>query len=276
MIPHFDDNYGGERAARDENGKTYYVPDDMKYRDWEKKYVKDATSKSDKEMFNRYKAVLKELSPKTLEDFLNIKYNDSDEWEKLKYQYRTVNRYDVDGNVPIQTILDLDNAAYYTKKTGFDFSSLTGKEKQKLKNDLTKGGNVATMMLNDKIYFSHSKFGLPGTPEVELYTGDYPVVTLSDNRIFTVKDLGDGIPRQYDTEAKFLEFVATQKQPSDKFTITILSEKHICESCQGVIEQFKKKFPNATVNIVSGKRGYNGNESGNKTWKYRKKVKSNE
>lgn len=275
MIPHFDDNYGGERAARDENGKTYYVPDDMKYRDWEKKYVKDATSKSDKEMFNRYKAVLKELSPKTLEDFLNIKYNDSDEWEKLKYQYRTVNRYDVDGNVPIQTILDLDNAAYYTKKTGFDFLSLTGKEKRKLKNDLTKGGNVATMMLNDKIYFSHSSFDVPGSFEISSYTGKYTPVALSKKPIFAVKDLGDGVPRQYDTEAKFLEFVATQKQSSDKFTVTILSEKHICESCQGVVKQFKKKFPNATVNIVSGKKGFNNNAEGNKTWKHRKKVKKN-
>lgn len=42
-VPHFDDDYGleGERAARDENGKTYYVSDKMKYEDWYKKYVKD-------------------------------------------------------------------------------------------------------------------------------------------------------------------------------------------------------------------------------------------
>ena len=40
-VPHFDDDYGleGERAARDENGKTYYVSDKMKYNDWYNKYV---------------------------------------------------------------------------------------------------------------------------------------------------------------------------------------------------------------------------------------------
>ena len=45
-VPHFDDDYGleGERAARDENGKTYYVSDKMKYEDWYKKYVKDEPS----------------------------------------------------------------------------------------------------------------------------------------------------------------------------------------------------------------------------------------
>lgn len=41
-VPYFDDNFGqiGERAARDEEtGKTYYIPDDMKYQDWEDTFV---------------------------------------------------------------------------------------------------------------------------------------------------------------------------------------------------------------------------------------------
>lgn len=42
-VPYFDDDFGqiGERAARDEEtGKTYYIPDDMKYQDWEDTFVK--------------------------------------------------------------------------------------------------------------------------------------------------------------------------------------------------------------------------------------------
>lgn len=41
-IPYFDDEFtkDEERAARDEDtGKTYYVPTDMKYEEWEKKFV---------------------------------------------------------------------------------------------------------------------------------------------------------------------------------------------------------------------------------------------
>lgn len=40
-VPFFDDDFGlkGSRAARDENGKTYYVPDDMKYPQWKKTFV---------------------------------------------------------------------------------------------------------------------------------------------------------------------------------------------------------------------------------------------
>lgn len=39
-VPYFEDDfYGGERAARGEDGKTYYVPDNMKYKDWEQSFV---------------------------------------------------------------------------------------------------------------------------------------------------------------------------------------------------------------------------------------------
>lgn len=39
-VPHFEDEFDiGERAARDKDGKTYYVPANMKYKDWEKAFV---------------------------------------------------------------------------------------------------------------------------------------------------------------------------------------------------------------------------------------------
>lgn len=84
--PHFDDDFGsiGERAARDEDGKTYYVPEDMTYDQWKKRFIKDSVSDLDKNQFKRFKAVLQSNSPKTLEDFVNIKYNKKDEWENLK------------------------------------------------------------------------------------------------------------------------------------------------------------------------------------------------
>lgn len=43
-VPYFEDNYTGERAARDENGKTYYVPDDMTYKDWKNSFVNGNTA----------------------------------------------------------------------------------------------------------------------------------------------------------------------------------------------------------------------------------------
>jgi hypothetical protein len=39
-VPYFEDNFTGERAARDEEtGQTYYVPDSMKYKDWKEHFV---------------------------------------------------------------------------------------------------------------------------------------------------------------------------------------------------------------------------------------------
>lgn len=222
--------------------------------------------------FERYKSVIGDVVPDNFEDFQKIKYESPDTWEKLKYQYRTVNRYEVNGNVPTEKIIELDNAAWYTKQTGFDSSKFTGDNKKKVKN-LSRSGNAAAMELDGTIYFSHSSLSKPGDFAYDSYAGTYPKIGLSDNRFFDVLDLGDNIPRENDTEAKFLEYVAKQKKPNEKFNVTILSEKHICKSCQGVVKQFKEMFPNSNVNIISGKQGYNGDISGNKTWKNRKKVK---
>lgn len=39
-VPFFDDEWSnGERAARGEDGKTYYVPESMKYKDWKQSFV---------------------------------------------------------------------------------------------------------------------------------------------------------------------------------------------------------------------------------------------
>lgn len=267
------DNISGELVEIDADNydefKTKYFDEAKKQATTNPRYA----SSSDRAQFERYKAVLGKNAPETLDDFLKDKYNNGEKWSTLKYQYRTVNRYSVDGSVTADKILKLDDVAFHSKKQGFDYSSFTGKQKRKVMNEISNGGNAASMEFDGKLYFSHSRFGLPGSFEHSLYNGEYPAVTLAKTRMFEVLDLGDGIPRQFDTEAKFLEFVANKKKATDTFTVTILSEKHICKSCQGVVEQFKAKFPNSTVNIISGKKGYNGSEEGLHTWKHRKKVK---
>ena len=51
-------------------------------------------------------------------------------------------------------------------------------------------------------------------------------------------------------------------------TINMLSEKCMCESCLGVMKQFKEKYPNVTVNVVSNKKERNEKNKG-KPWKNR-------
>lgn len=74
-VPYFDDDYDfvGERAARDDKGNTYYVPDNLKYKDWYNKYVVD-----DKELKNQTKNVkMKE----------ELKYN-SFSYDKILSKYK--------------------------------------------------------------------------------------------------------------------------------------------------------------------------------------------
>lgn len=279
-VPYFDDEFSlGERAARDADGNTYYIPDNMTYKEWASEHIIDANygrygMTNDAEQFEKYKNVLKGISPDSLEKFKEIKYNKPDEWETLKQQYRVVNRYDVIGDVPADTILKLDNVAWQTKQTAFPYKDIEDKHLRKQIKKMSSEGNASSLLLDDEIYFSHSRFGLDGTKELVAYKGEYSPVGLMEKRKFTTKPINkdDKVLREYDTEAKFLEFIATKKNPDDVFTVTILSEKHICASCQGVVEQFKKMFPKSTVNIVSGKLGYNNSEDGLKTWKHRKKV----
>lgn len=81
--PYFNDEWSiGERAARGADGKTYYVPSDMKYKQWKEKFVSDSISKKTKEEFEKYRKILggKVLS---IEEFVKIKYN-KDEFRMFK------------------------------------------------------------------------------------------------------------------------------------------------------------------------------------------------
>lgn len=236
------------------------------------KPLRESAEKDESAQFERYREVLGSMAPDSLDKFMDIRYNKPDEWNALKYDYRTVNRYTVEGDVPPEKILELDRAAWQTKQKGFDESRYHGRKRGTVKS-MKNGGNAAVMELDGKTYFAHSKASVPGEPEFDSYSGEYELIGLRQDRKFKTTDLGDGVPREHDTEAKLLEYVASVKKPTDTFEVTILSEKHICESCQGVVEQFKKMYPNAKVNIVSGKPGYNGDSKGGSTWKYRKKVK---
>ena len=46
--PYFDDEFAneGERTARDEDGNTYYVPEEIKYKDWKRIYVDNKLDKN--------------------------------------------------------------------------------------------------------------------------------------------------------------------------------------------------------------------------------------
>ena len=48
-------------------------------------------------------------------------------------------------------------------------------------------------------------------------------------------------------------------------SITMISERGMCDSCKGVMEQFKARFPDVTVRVISHKK-VEGD-----VWKYRRR-----
>ncbi len=89
--------------ARDPvTGKPYEVPADMKYSEWYDRYIKEnpeallvekkwKNRHSDKKQYERYKETLGKDTPKSFDKFQDLKYNNSEEWSKLKQKYRDTN-----------------------------------------------------------------------------------------------------------------------------------------------------------------------------------------
>lgn len=71
----------------------------------------------------------------------------------------------------------------------------------------------------------------------------------------------------YDIEAKLFEFFADHCEDKNIKAITMLSERGMCDSCKGVMEQFKQEYPNIEVNVISNKQVEGG------VWKSRRKVR---
>lgn len=97
-VPYFEGNIK-QRWARDpKTGKGYYVPGDIKYKEWYKehvegKYGKDETRSmenkiknrdSDREQHEKYKLIFGDKIPSKFDDFQELKYNNIREWEEIK------------------------------------------------------------------------------------------------------------------------------------------------------------------------------------------------
>ncbi len=79
-------------------------------------------------------------------------------------------------------------------------------------------------------------------------------VGVPENRIFDTITTGNN-PRTLDSEVKILESLASKLSQQASGKVYLFSELPFCISCAGVIEQFKKRFPNIDVIIDHGPGG---------------------
>lgn len=164
-VPYFDDDFGqiGERAARDEEtGKTYYIPDDMKYQDWEDTFVKggdksgfDVLDDGSALHYSHHKEPEPEVPPKEkkvylTEKKLNSLIADADvQLEDLENQFKTVSggwTYD-------EAIKDFGSLEDFTD--GDDLTKL--KDLHSQMEALAKQKEEWTVKLNEKLIAKQKK-----------------------------------------------------------------------------------------------------------------------
>lgn len=260
-VAYFPGTVDEERIARDSEENIYYVDGNMNYEDWYNKYVKGNSKEaitekiiqnkySDKKQFEEYKNVLKDMIPKSFDKFQELKYNNIDEWNEIKNNFKIVNSYKVDfGEVNPKKIIELDELAFSAKRN----NQISKYKKQ---------GNFAVLQYNDEIKFASSRIATTLDNEYLKYKGDKEkLILISDEFAFKTAKYGDyvdgefnEIDRANDTEAKFFEYLNSKISSNYEVNeIFMLSEKKMCESCRNVAKQFIRKHPNIKVNVISGK-----------------------
>lgn len=211
----------------------------------------------DLNQYKRYKEVLGE-SAGTLANFGKMKYNDSKKWGELNHRYSVVKLYDVDsGKMPREKIFELDQKAFQAKTQLF-----TGNAKRK--------GNIAVMELDGNIKLGNSQVQTIDDPNYINFKGDKESLVLK-TKVPEFKTLFIGTHnRDVDSEAKLFEYAASICKDGKEHVLNLLSERCMCESCRGVMQQFKKKYPNVQVNAVSNAKKQ-AEKNKNKPWTGRKR-----
>ena len=94
-VPYFEDNFTGERAARDEDGNTYYVPDNMTYKDWKKSMVDgeigDLKVTSDTKVLTDVSlddTIITEMFSKTIDSRKGFKFISEEKFDSLTIEAR--------------------------------------------------------------------------------------------------------------------------------------------------------------------------------------------
>lgn len=197
-VPYFEDDYG-TRAARDTDGKTYYVPNDMKYKEWFDKYVqpdekailqikKDKNLITDKKQYDKYRKVLGSKNvPKSLDDFQQMKYTDNVKWFEYKATYRKTNAY----NKIIQNEPEItQDLKAISEKTGVKMVGLEYRIKTKVsflrKVDTESHNSLDFQAIDDTIIDTNDVIRYTYQAESEDLVGSYSkVINELDNKKYT-------------------------------------------------------------------------------------------
>ena len=219
-----------------------------------RKYTTDMIRNADRDskQYYRYKNIIGD-DIGSLEKFRQMKYNDPEKWDELQHRYAVVRLYDVDsGEMSPSKIYELDQKAFQTKTQLF-----TGNAKRK--------GNIAVMEFDGDTKFGNSQINDVSSQGYINFKGDKNALVLEKTTSeFKTSHIGTH-DRKVDSEAKLFEYAASVAKDGKEHTLNLLSERCMCESCRGVMQQFKERYPNVKVNAVSNAKKQ-AEKNKNKPW----------
>lgn len=240
--------------------KNEKVPLTMTYEEWHKKYVEgnavaEAKEKSlrnksaDKKQYQKYKEVLGEEAPESLEEFQELKYTDEKKWNEMKHTYRIANMYESNSEkkMPASKIAEL-HEKIQEAKSNF--------------NSRGRSGCTGVMEIDGEKYVSNSKLTNDSNSIWYNYKGDKSelVGEAGENKHFTYEFVYPHT-REVDAEYKLYENAANIADKSIPNNVYIMAEYPMCKSCQNVTKQFETAYPSVNLYAVSKKKKEKKNNS---------------
>lgn len=136
--------------------------------------------------------------------------------------------------------------------------------KQRFPSSERRSGNIGGFYIDgnsDSFYIAHSSVNNVLDAGFRNYKGTEEIILLKENRRFEYVDVvtKDGTIRTdtfYDSEAKIFEYLADRYDTVPFKEVTVFSQRGMCPSCKGVMEQFKAAYPEVKINVISNKKQY--------------------
>ncbi len=220
-----------KRRARDlVSGKTNTVPANMTYEEWYGKNVKGKPEaefnekmirnrSADRRQFERYKEILGEEAPKTLDSFQKVKYADTDEYGILKAQYKGMSYYSkaIEGEPEITNRVKKIAEAAGMDSLGLEYRIKTKKSfLEKIRKNYDPGGNEYEIKdiirytlgadperLTEKTLLAIEKFENQGYNTVRIKNTWHPDSSYNGINTFIKSPGGQTFEMQYHTQESF-------------------------------------------------------------------------